>query len=130
MATGGIFQLITNDGKQDRMLMATALLNKRLLEIERMRAKNPQIKDPTPTLVDIERTHILFMNAHFKPFAAIGYEYNKVQGQSGQAQLGVEYNIPFLNLVISLMIWFCTLLFRQSQLQMLITGLIPLPTQP
>jgi hypothetical protein len=65
MATGGIFQLITNDGKQDRMLMATALLNKRLLEIERMRSQNPQIKDPTPTLVDIERTHILFMNAHF-----------------------------------------------------------------
>lgn len=59
MATGGIFQLITNDGKQDRMLMATALLNKRLLEIERMRSRNPQIKDPTPTLVDIERTHIL-----------------------------------------------------------------------
>lgn len=44
--------------------MATALLNKRLLEIERMRAANPQIKDPTPTLVDIERTHLLFMNAH------------------------------------------------------------------
>ncbi len=39
--------------------MATALLNKRLLEIERMRAQNPQIKDPTPTLVDIERTHVL-----------------------------------------------------------------------
>jgi len=96
MATGGIFQLITNDGKQDRMLMATALLNKRLLEIERMRARNPQIKDPTPTLVDIERTHILFMNAHFKPFAAIGYEYNKVQVQSGAARLGaeVQYSIP------------------------------------
>lgn len=96
MATGGIFQLITNDGKQDRMLMATALLNKRLLEIERMRARNPQIKDPTPTLVDIERTHILFMNAHFKPFAAIGYEYNKVQVQSGAAQLGreVQFSIP------------------------------------
>ena len=42
----GIFQLITNDGKQDRMLMATALLNKRLLEIERLRSQNPQIKDP------------------------------------------------------------------------------------
>jgi hypothetical protein len=96
MATGGIFQLITNDGKQDRMLMATALLNKRLLEIERMRARNPQIKDPTPTLVDIERTHILFMNAHFKPFAAIGYEYNKVQVQSGAARLGaeVQFSIP------------------------------------
>jgi len=56
--------------------MATKLLNQRLIDIERMRSRNPQIKDPTPTLVDIERTHILFMNAHFKPFAAIGYEYN------------------------------------------------------
>jgi hypothetical protein len=24
--------------------------------------------DPTPTLVDLERTHILYVNAHFKPF--------------------------------------------------------------
>jgi hypothetical protein len=28
--------------------------------------------DITPTLVDLERTHILYVNAHFKPFAAIG----------------------------------------------------------
>lgn len=96
MATGGIFQLITNDGKQDRMLMATALLNKRLYEIEKARSRNHHIKDPTPTLVDIERTHILFMNAHFKPFAAIGYEYNKVRVQSGTAKLGstIQFSIP------------------------------------
>jgi len=76
--------------------MATKLLNQRLIDIERMRAHNPQIKDPTPTLVDIERTHILFMNAHFKPFAAIGYEYNKVRVQSGSAALGqdVQFSIP------------------------------------
>ncbi len=66
MATGGIFTLITNDGKQDRLLLATALLNKRLLEIEQARAQNPRIKDPTPTLVDIERTHVLFMNAQLE----------------------------------------------------------------
>ncbi len=95
MSTGGLFILITNDGKQDRMLNATALLNKRLLEIERLRSRNPQIRDPTPTLVDIERTHILFINAHFKPFAAIGYEYNKVSVQSGSARLGstVQFSI-------------------------------------
>jgi hypothetical protein len=96
MATGGIFELITNDGKQDRMLMATALLNKRLLDIEQKRAANPDIRDPTPTLVDIERTHVLFMNAHFKPFCAIGYEYNKTTVQSGQAAFGaeVDFSIP------------------------------------
>ena len=37
MATGGIFALITNNGKQDRMLMATNLLNKRLEDIEKER---------------------------------------------------------------------------------------------
>jgi hypothetical protein len=96
MATGGIFQLITNDGKQDRMLMATGLLNMRLKNIERQRSRNPHIRDPTPTLVDIEKTHILFVNAHFKPFAALGYEYNRVSPQSGNAQLGgtVEFSIP------------------------------------
>lgn len=36
------------------------------------------------------------MNAHFKPFAAIGYEYNKVAVQSGSARLGaeVQFSIP------------------------------------
>lgn len=95
MATGGIFTLITNDGKQDRMLMATQLLNTRLVEIRALREQAGH-EDTTPTLVDIERTHILFMNAHFKPFAAIGYEYNKVQPQSGTARFGapIQYSIP------------------------------------
>lgn len=96
MSVGGIFSLITNDGKQDRMLMATGLLNARLKAIEVSRSQNPRIRDPTPTLVDIEKTHILFVNAHFKPFAAIGYEYNRVSPQSGNNQLGgtVEFSIP------------------------------------
>jgi hypothetical protein len=96
MATGGIFQLITNDGRQDRMLMATSLLKKRLQIIESARAADPLISDSTPTLVDIEKTHILFTNAHFKPFAAIGYEYNKVRASSGSTTLGstVQFSIP------------------------------------
>jgi hypothetical protein len=95
MSTGGIFQLITNDGKQDKMLTATAFLNQRLLEVENIRAANGVV-DPTPRLTDIERTHILFMNAHFKPYAAIGYEYQKTSVQSGTARLGsnVTFSIP------------------------------------
>ena len=96
MSTGGVFQIITNDGKQDRMLMATALLNRRLLLIETARGNDPLVSDSTPTLLDIEKTHILFMNAHFKPFAAIGYEYNKVNPQSSTSSLGgeVQFSIP------------------------------------
>jgi len=95
MATAGIFTLITNDGKQDRMLMATELLKNRLESVvEHRRAAG--MADTTPTLLDIERTHVLFMNAHFKPFAAIGFEYHKVKPDSGTATLGseVRFSIP------------------------------------
>ncbi len=96
MSTGGIFILITNDGKQDRMLHATDLLRQRLQAVTEARQANPAIQDPTPTLLDIEKTHILFTNAHFKPFAAIGYEYNKTNPQSGNSSLGsqVTFSIP------------------------------------
>lgn len=95
MSAGGVFTLIANDGKADRMVMATELLNQRIKDIMCQRAQ-AGYTDPTPTLVDLERTHVLFVNAHFKPFAAIGYEYNKVKPTSGNNQFGgsVQYSIP------------------------------------
>lgn len=96
MSTGGVFQIITNDGKQDRLLMASALLHRRLRDIEKIRSANIAIKDPTPTLVDIERTHILFMNSHFKPFVSMGYEYNVTKPNSGNVAFGesFQFDIP------------------------------------
>lgn len=106
MATGGIFTIITNDGKQDRMLMATALLHDRLKSIHEQRlSANKQMYGNSiaaddvrnlPSLLDIEKTHILFTNAHFKPFAAIGFEYNKVRPSSGTTTLGstIQFSIP------------------------------------
>lgn len=75
MATGGIFTIITNDGKQDRMLMATALLHDRLDRIWRAKkAVNPSAADDSitvlPSLIDIEKTHILFTNAHQRAIAS------------------------------------------------------------
>jgi hypothetical protein len=95
MSSGGVFTIIANDGKADRMIMATELLAQRIKDIMCMRAKQG-FADPTPTLMDIERTHVLFVNSHFKPFAAIGYEYNKVKANSGNAQFGgsVVFSIP------------------------------------
>ena len=74
MATGGIFTIITNDGKQDRMLMATALLNDRLTSIHAAKVaafkhRRPDDVQNLPSLLDIEKTHILFTNAHFKPYS-------------------------------------------------------------
>ena len=75
MASGGVFKLIANDGKADRMIIATALINQRIMDIMCYRKRQGKA-DPTPTLLDLEKTHILYVNAHFKPFAAIGFEYN------------------------------------------------------
>ena len=93
MSTGGIFTLITNDGKQDRMLMASELLSKRLHAIRQARTEQGAA-DTNPTLADIEKTHVLFMNAHFKPFAAIGYEYNKVPVSNATLGTKVQFSIP------------------------------------
>lgn len=94
MSAGAVFKLIANDGKADRMIMATEFLSKRLNDIMCTRDKNGL--DPTPTLVDIERTHLLFVNSHFKPFAALGYEYNKVRVNSGTVTFGgsAQWSIP------------------------------------
>lgn len=94
MSTGGVFRLIANDGKQDRMLMATEMLRDRLDQVVRQRRAEGQ--DPTPTLWDVEKTHVLFMNAHFKPFVAFGFEYNKVNASAGTVTLGsqVQFSIP------------------------------------
>ena len=94
MSAGGVFKLIANDGKPDKLLLATALLNQRISDV--VCARRAQGKDATPTLLDIERTHILFLNAHFKPFAAVGYEYNKVRANSGTPTFGgsVQFSIP------------------------------------
>jgi hypothetical protein len=95
MSAGGVFQLIANKGKSDSLLLATSLLNQRLKQCACSRRENRQA-DATPTLADIEKTHVLFVNAHFKPFAAIGFEYNKVKPQSGSQTYGgsVTFSIP------------------------------------
>jgi len=94
MSTGGIFQLISNDGKQDKMLMSTDFLNARLAKVSRVLLAKGE--DPTPKLKDIEKSHVLFMHAHYKPFAACGYEYNKVRSTSGTTSLNttVQFSIP------------------------------------
>jgi hypothetical protein len=95
MSAGGVFTLIANEGKTDRLILATALLNQRIEDIQCAR-RSAGKSDCWPTLVDIERTHVLFMNAHYKPFVAIGYEYSKVKVQNGSPAFGttVTFSIP------------------------------------
>lgn len=79
MATGAIFTLVVNDGRQDNLLNASDLLKDRLSALARLNIDTPKY---VPSLTDIEKTHVLFFNAHFKPFVAIGFEYQKLQPSS------------------------------------------------
>ena len=66
--------LISIDDKQSRMTFAMQLLQNRLDRINE--AKNEDIN--VIPLLEIEKTYLLFQNAHFKPFAEIGYQYDKL----------------------------------------------------
>lgn len=94
MSSGAPFKLIANDGKADRMLMATDLLKKRIADISCAKRKMGLV-DISPSLVDIEKTHVLFVNARFKPFAALAYEYQKATS-TGSTAWGqpVQFSIP------------------------------------
>ena len=94
MSGGGVFNLLTNDGKADKLIMATDFLNRRMQHIMCAR-KAAGESNPMPTLQDIEKTHLLFVNAHFKPFCALGFEYQKVR-PTGTLGLGatIQFNIP------------------------------------
>nr|BBO54023.1 major capsid protein p72 homolog protein [Abalone asfa-like virus]BCY04570.1 putative major capsid protein p72 [Abalone asfa-like virus] len=95
MAAGGPFILITNNGKADNMLMATKYLNNK---IQYIRWHKTMLRDPNPDpdLYDLEKTHVLFMNAHFKPFVAVGCEYQKIKAKAGSMRLGnqISYELP------------------------------------
>lgn len=95
MSTGGVFKLLANDGKVDKLVLATALLQQRIYDIIYLRKRAGE-HNTTPTLFDIERTHILYVNAHFKPYAAIGYEYGTVRPSSGTTTFGgtIQFSIP------------------------------------
>lgn len=82
MSAGAVFTIIANEGKVDNLIFANNLLKQRIADIMCEREEQGE-SDLTPTLADIEETHILYMNAHYRPVAAIGFEYNKVRSHSG-----------------------------------------------
>lgn len=103
MSSGGVFTLITNDGAQDKIIMATDKLMQALTDISKRRIASlrtladyqnmtdQQIMTATnewfPTLPEIERTHSIFVNSVFKPYVSIAHEYIKTPAK-GTTLLG------------------------------------------
>lgn len=87
MSTGGIFTLITNDGNQDRLLLASSMLKTRLTGV----AKTPN-QSWAVAVKKIQQTHIMFVDGAYKPFVASGFEYNKVQCAAGAPSFDSSVN--------------------------------------
>ena len=93
MATGATFTLVSNDGRMDQILFATNLLNDNITNI-RNRKRAAGETDVNPSLIDIERSHVLFPNAHFKPSVAMGLEYFKISANNVNLGNEVQLSIP------------------------------------
>ena len=100
MSTGGTFNLLTNNGVQDKILMATDYLNYRIANIVATN-KASSSDDPInlqnswlPDINEISKTHVIFVNGSFKPFVSCGFEYKKVAGS--QAAFGniTKFTLP------------------------------------
>jgi hypothetical protein len=103
---GGVFTLITNNGIQDKLIMAADKLMDRITVISKerlvnLRKKYPNLTDDVivkkdyewmPTLANIEKTHIVFVNSSFKPYVSIAHEYSKTLPRGGVAKLGQSFN--------------------------------------
>jgi len=87
MAASGVFQLLINEGIEDKFLTATELIR---ANIRRILCQNGAVVNESgpinlqnidvnklPTLTDIHKTHILFCDYSYRPFVAIGTQYNK-----------------------------------------------------
>lgn len=119
-STGGIFQLVINIGEQDKILNATNVLQKRLKEIDanklaKLRDKYPGRSDDElramdktwmPTLQLVEESHVVFTNASFKPYVAMGSEYMKCMSSKGFPTFGstVTFTLPVVGQFINDMV--------------------------
>jgi hypothetical protein len=124
MTLGSVFALISNDGKADKVLHATKLLNDRLAIFRKERMdecmnsclkhfnnpdgvynesdkalfmRNPaqfcranEMKELNPTLMDITKSHNIFINQFYKPFVATSHIYDKNTDRKGLTTFGRE----------------------------------------
>lgn len=93
MSTGGIFQLVSNDGRLDQLLLANQLLRDNISAVRARRAAAGEA-DTNPTLADLERSHVLYVSAHYKPYVAIAFQYFKVSANNVTLGSEVSISIP------------------------------------
>lgn len=93
MSTGGVFTIVANDGKADKLINAYQFLLSRIKEM--MNYSSQMGMDTAAYLMEIEKTHIIHFNRKYKPYVPLGFEYSKVPPQSTATFGGTAlYTIP------------------------------------
>lgn len=84
---------MSNDGRMDQMLIGNETLRDNIAAVKARRAASGEA-DINPSLSDLERSHVLFVNAHFKPYVAISLQYFKVSANNVTMGSEVQLSIP------------------------------------
>lgn len=98
MAQGGVFSLLVGDERFDRYFVATDHLRRRLEGLRAARAAAGL--EPAPTFADLEKTHLLYLAAAYRPYVAVASEYARVRPSGdGGAFLGAgggtcQFDLP------------------------------------
>lgn len=95
MSNGAVFALLVNDGKADRMINASEMLRARIQMIRASKEAAGE-QETDPLLAEIEQSHVIPFNAHYRPVVACNYEYIKSRPSAGNPTLGqsVIFSIP------------------------------------
>jgi hypothetical protein len=109
MSTGGVFRIQNNVGQIDENLIAREKLAKVMQiigqrRLHALRREKPGVPDEflmkqdtswMPTLAEIEKSHVIFVNSSFKPFVSTASEYSKKAPENG-AKLGnkIRFTLP------------------------------------
>ena len=93
MSAGAIFTIISNgSSRADTAFTATPYLLRRINAIMKKRILAPAGQKPSwrSILDDIQKTHIIYVESGYKPFATIAYEYSRAPIHRGKCGFGVS----------------------------------------
>lgn len=88
MSQGAVFKLVLRDERFDKFFTASDYLRQRLDAI-RAKRKAAGEANVQPTFIDIERSHILYIHAAYRPYVSVASEYARVKASGdGTASIG------------------------------------------
>lgn len=98
MSQSGVFQLILRDERYDAFFTASDYLRRRMKGIREKRAAEG-LANVQPTFADIERSHVMFLRAIYRPFVAVASQYVRVKPSGDGSTLTaaggrVEFTFP------------------------------------